>query len=434
MSEGLMLGSTVTTKFGKSATIVRYIAEGGQGYVYVVNYDGREMALKWYKQAGLGNNPQKFYDNIYQNIKRGKPSDEFLWPEDITEWQNDSFGYIMDLRPDGYYELNQFMLCHQRFSSYRAAINAALKIVSAFRILHNSGYSYQDMNDGNFFIDPVKGNVLICDNDNVAPNGTETGILGKPRYMAPEIVKSEKRPDTYTDRFSMSIILFLIFHLTHPLEGKRYLTPGLSPELQEKLYGSEALFIMDSDDKSNAPDRNIHKNVLAVWKCLPDYMREIFTNAFSSKAIQKPSARPSEKEWLNVLTRFRSEIVPCSCGNEVFTQQGQPCKCDGCGKNINIPFRLDLGQYSIPAIKDSRIYRCQIDVCNEKDALAPVALVVEKKDSPGVLGVRNMSGKTWEAITSRGESRKVKPDEVIPLKDGISFKVFDQIMKIIKNQ
>ena len=38
--------------------------------------------------------------------------------------------------------------------------------------------------------------------------------------------------------------------------------------------------------------------------------------------IDKPSARPKEVDWLNVLTRFRSEIVPCRCGNEIFTQQG----------------------------------------------------------------------------------------------------------------
>ena len=62
------------------------------------------------------------------------------------------------------------------------------------------------MNDGNFFINPNNGKVLICDNENVAPNGTDTGILGKPRYMAPEIVLGKKMPDNLTDRFSMSAV------------------------------------------------------------------------------------------------------------------------------------------------------------------------------------------------------------------------------------
>ena len=38
--------------------------------------------------------------------------------------------------------------------------------------------SYQDLNDGNFFIDPQTGKVLICDNDNVAVcnNAVDTDI------------------------------------------------------------------------------------------------------------------------------------------------------------------------------------------------------------------------------------------------------------------
>lgn len=92
MSQELSIGSTIKTKFGKTATVKSYIAEGGQGFVYVVDYDGHDMALKWYKQTGLGNDPAGFYDNIYQNVKRGTPSKEFLWPVDITEWYDSTFG------------------------------------------------------------------------------------------------------------------------------------------------------------------------------------------------------------------------------------------------------------------------------------------------------------------------------------------------------
>lgn len=338
----------------------------------------------------------------------------------------------MDLRPEGYHDVTEYMLCHVRFKSYRAISDAAMRIVSAFRILHNSGYSYQDLNDGNFFINPQNGKVLICDNDNVAPDGTDTGIIGKPRYMAPEIVLRKNMPNSLSDRFSMSLILYILFCLNHPLEGKRYLVAGLTPSMQEKLYGSEPLFIMDPDDDRNGPHQVVHKNSIMVWGCLPDYMKEIFLNAFSKKAFEKPSARPKEIDWLNVLTRFRSEIVPCQCGNEIFTQHGASCDCDGCGRKVTIPFKLELSGYSIPAIRDSRIYRCQLGVCDEKDALSPVAQVVEKKAS-GALGIRNKSGKRWDAVTTKGTTRKVAPEEVIPLKDGIVFTVDDESVSIKAN-
>ena len=64
--------------------------------------------------------------------------------------------------------------------------------------------------------------------------------------------------------------------------------------------------------------------------------------------------------------------------------------------------------------------------------MAPVAHVVEKKDS-GALGIRNKSGKRWDAITTKGTARKVAPDEVIPLKDGIVFSVGDESITIKAN-
>jgi serine/threonine protein kinase len=424
MNEVLESGFSIKTLLGRTVTVDQLLGEGGQGRVFTADYNGQKKALKWFKKSSLGKNPTAFYENIKQNVMRGNPSEAFLWPIDITEWEDDTFGYIMDLRPEGYYEITEFMLCHVRFKSYRTIINAALQIVSAFRILHNSGYSYQDLNDGNFFINPQNGKVLICDNDNVAPDNMETGIIGKPRYMAPEVVMSKKKPNSLSDRFSMSLIIYILFCLNHPLEGQRYLVPALTPALQEKLYGSEPLFIMDPFDKSNGPNPAVHANSLKVWPCLPDYVQKIFLTSFGQKALlSKPSSRPTEIDWLNVLTRFYSEIVECPrCGNEIFTQQGEPCKCDECGHKVSIPFKLELSEYSIPAVAGSRIYRCQLGVCDEKDALSPIAQVVSKKDS-NMLGVRNKSSKRWDAITSKGESRKVAVDEVIPLKDGISFKI-----------
>lgn len=431
--EKLSQGFKIKTKQNETVLIEKFLGGGGQGDVYSVLYNGRKMALKWYKKSALGGNSEIFYEHIFQNVMQKAPSDEFLWPIDITECMNGTFGYIMDLKPEGYYEMMDYMLCNVRFSSYRVMIDAALHIVSAFRKLHNAGYSYQDLNDGNFFINPNNGKVLICDNDNVAPDGTETGIVGKPRYMAPEIVMKEKMPDSRTDRFSMSVILYILFCLNHPLEGRKYLEPGLTDNLREKLYGSEALFMMDPDDKSNAPHPVIHKNSIIVWNCLPNYIQEIFLDAFSQKSMRKGSARPPEVEWLNRLVRFRSEIVSCSCGNEIFTQQGEPCICEECRRKANIPFKLIFSDYAIPAIRGSRIYRCQIGICDAKEALEPVAQVLQKQES-GVLGIKNKSGKRWDAITSKGTVRKVAPNEVIPLKDGVTFSVANETIIIKENR
>ena len=212
----LSKNSIVSLVGGGTATIIKELGRGGQGIVYLVEVCGEKKALKWYLNAP----DDKFYRNLAQNIASGAPSDAFLWPEYLTEKQQGSYGYIMKLRPQNYYEFGNFLLAKVSFKSFTAMLSAAMKICDGFMMLHRFGYSYQDLNDGNFFIDPQTGDVLICDNDNVMPQGEKSGIMGKARYMAPEIVAGGI-PDKYSDRFSLSVILFMLFYANHPFEGAK---------------------------------------------------------------------------------------------------------------------------------------------------------------------------------------------------------------------
>lgn len=427
MSDKLKKGDTIQTKLGITLTVVTHLGEGGQGDVYAVQYNGEQKALKWYKKTGLGENPQSFYDLVDGNREKGAPSSAFLWPMDITEWKNGTFGYIMDLRPKDYFELSEYMLRTVSFPSFKIAIDATLNIVTAFRLLHNKGFSYQDLNDGNFFINPKNGKVLICDNDNVAPAGVETGILGKPGYMAPEIVMCKGKPDKLSDRFSLSVILFILICSNHPLEGKRALEPCLTPALQEKLYGTEALFIMDETNRDNAPDPMIHKNVLAIWSYLPTYLKDIFHLAFSTESLQNPNKRPKELDWIKVLVRFRSEIIACHCGNENFSDNGTLTTCDGCKSTLTSPLKIEFTDYNIPVAKGSRIYRCQIGFCNAEEALEPIASIVAKEDK---LGIKNLSDRIWNATTPSGRAKKVQKNEVVPVKENIIIQIDGEDLKI----
>lgn len=424
-------GKVIKTDCGGQIEIVKYLGGGGQGDVYKVNYGGKEKALKWYKSEAL-RDPDAFYENLKRNADKGSPDAAFLWPDAITERTEGSFGYVMDLKPEGYQELSKFLASEKcNFASFKAATEACIQIVSAFRILHNNGYSYQDLNDGNFFIEPKTGNVRICDNDNVAPNGTNTGILWKPRYMAPEIVvgRGKVLPDNQSDRYSLSAILFLILFMNHPLEGKRWVdSPCMTTAIEEKLYGSAPLFLYDPENKENRPVKNIHVNVIKRWDYMPDYLKEEFLAAFSQQALKEPGRRKRELDWLKVLVRFRSDIVTCSCGNEVFIQNAETTKCDSCGKPVVVQNTIKLPSYSITAAKGSRVYRCQLGTCNADEALNPVALVVAKPD--GTLGVKNMTQNILNAWTPSGKSKQVQPQEVIPFKPGIKIEVFDKEIEL----
>ena len=108
----LDIGSELTTLEMKKVIVEDILGEGGQGIVYKVNYDGVSKALKWYFTSKL-NNPDEFKENLERNIKKGKPSESFLWPQDIVTDSEGGFGYIMDLRPNSYNELLSFS-CNKR--------------------------------------------------------------------------------------------------------------------------------------------------------------------------------------------------------------------------------------------------------------------------------------------------------------------------------
>ena len=262
MSE-LIIGTTVRLTNGRTCKVKKELGRGGQGIVYAVDYGGKDYALKWYIASDIINS-KAFYKNLSNNVNAGAPAQNFIWPLAVTEPQLDSYGYVMALRPKGYEDMSQFILNHAQFDSVHAQLNACLQVSTAFQKLHIRGLSYQDMNDGNFFINPKTGDVLICDNDNVAPDGTNMGILGKAGYMAPEIVEGKTLPNKYTDYYSLAVCLFILIYMNRPFEGQWYLSCPCDqdPVNTRKLFGFSSVFIMDPTDAKNRPVKGVHNNVI----------------------------------------------------------------------------------------------------------------------------------------------------------------------------
>lgn len=415
-------GQRIRTVTGGELEVIQKLGEGGQGIVYKVNYNGKQLALKWYFGNKL-NNADKFYRNIQNNIKQGAPTRAFLWPLEITEYYEGSFGYLMELRPSEYKDFSLFLLAKVHFANIEAIINTALCITNGFRELHNRGYSYQDLNDGNFFVNPQTGDVLICDNDNVAPYGENLGIAGKCRYMAPEVVMGKKRPDSHTDRFSLAVVLYMLLFLNHPLEGKRTMCPCLTEELERKFYGSDPVFVWDAANDSNRPVRGVHTNEIKLWPLYPDFVRKTFEKAFSHEVMvgNDTTHRVIEKEWQEVFTTLRDLTVKCSCGSETFIDPAQQtCRCINCGKSLERPPILKVKKYQAALAPGKKIYAChvQYDSDDFKEARGEV---ISSRNNPAVLGLKNDSSTTWEAILPNGTSKGYPSGQVIKIGKGMKI-------------
>lgn len=427
----LQPGTRLTTIYNANIEVVERLGGGGQGDVYKVLYNGTPKALKIYKRNAL-KDPDAFCRNVKNNIQRGSPSPAFLWPQDMLSGKYK--GYIMDLRPKEYEELSTFMAGSVHFASFKTAVSAALKIIAAFRILHNQGYSYQDLNDGNFFINPKTGDVLICDNDNVAQNNVSTGILGKPRFMAPEIVRGETMPNTQTDRFSLSVIIFIMLTMTHPLEGKRFLKACLTPEDEELIYGKQPIFLLDPNDRRNAPVSGIHTNIGIVWPELPDYMKDAFLNEFSHDVLMDPGRRSTESDWQALLIRFRSETIRCGqCGNENFTYDPAAPVCGDCKRPIPKFTKLKMAgcNYLMPALPGNIVYRVQLGTANVDLAGNPMMLVRRHPQDPNQVILQNVSGKDVEVTTPSGKIKVVADKGAVPANAGIRIKLENGSLEIV---
>ncbi len=412
MAKYFAKGDKIPLQNGSEVKIIEKLGEGGQGVVYRVTLSGKEYALKWYHKNAIPS-PSRFYKNLENNVSLGSPSDSFLWPLFVTQKQGGSFGYVMELRPKNYKEFSDFLLAKTHFQSLTAAVNAALNITNGFRELHRKGFSYQDLNDGNFFIDPDTGDVLICDNDNVAPYGENLGIAGKARYMAPEVVRNKKKPNIMTDRFSLTVVLFRLLFLDHPLEGRRVLeSPCLTEELELKFYGKDPVFIFDKEDDRNRPVNGVHKNAMKFWYIYPKFVRDMFIHALSKDALHSNIPRPTDNDWQVLFTQLRGCIATCVCGGETFLDTEADSLCINCGLKIPKPPVINCNnRYKVTLFPGSKLYRCHTDrdsdnyreVCGE---------VLRNPKQPQIWGLRNLSDVTWNVQYKDGSVKPLSKGEV----------------------
>ncbi|MDD3491205.1 MAG: serine/threonine-protein kinase [Paludibacter sp.] len=410
--KGFKQNEKIELKVGNSITVKRKLGEGGQGIVYLVEMNGKQYALKWYTHDCS----KDFYNNLDNNIKNGAPTASFLWPQFLTVWKEKRFGYIMALRPDEYKDFSHFLLAKVRFGSLSAMTNAALQISNAFRELHRKGYSYQDLNDGNFFIHPTTGEVLICDNDNVAPYGKNLGIAGKCRYMAPEVVLRKSLPNADTDRFSLGILLFMLLFNNHPLEGKLIAgVPCMTDQMERRFYGSSPVFIFDPTNDTNRPVMGIHTNAIRRWPIFPQFIKDAFIHIFGAEGIHEPNKRNPENEWLKLFVRLRNETVKCSCGGETFINiDASESTCINCGKKLGKPLTLNVGRNRIVMFPGQKTYSIHTKSGSE-DFSTITGEVIQNKNNPALWGIRNLSTDSWMCTMPDGTQKTILTNEVVPV-------------------
>lgn len=420
-------GQTVyTVTSNRPCTVEVFLGGGGQGEVYRADLDGKKVALKWYFPAQATPEQRTALEVL---VKKGPPTEKFLWPIELTGVDDvPGFGYVMPLRAPHYKSIVDLMK-RRAEPTFRALATAGLELADSFLELHAMGLCYRDISFGNVFFDPDSGEVLICDNDNVAVDGEgEAGVLGTPRFMAPEIVRGDALPSMQTDLFSLAVLLFYMLMVHHPLEGKRELEiKCLDLPAMNKLYGTDPLFIFDPDDDSNRPVPGYHDNASIFWELYPQFIRDLFIESFTDGIDDPVNGRVRESEWRGAMARLRDSIYYCSsCASENFydvhalrASGGQPGDCWSCSAGLTLPPRIRVDDHIVMLNYDTKLYPHHVDDDRLYDFDAPIAEVVQHPKDPSIWGLRNLGDEKWVITTDDGQTfRDVPPGRSVTLSVG----------------
>lgn len=412
MEGQLKSGTVLHSANAKQYKVLSLLGAGGQGEVYEVESDGARHALKWYYKHMATAAQRSILNNL---ISIGAPDASFLWPQDIVEnVQTAQFGYIMPLRPKNYKSIVDLMKRRAEPTFYRLC-RVAFNLTLGYQKLHSMGLSYRDISFGNLFFDPDTGDVLICDNDNVSANGLDdSSVYGTPRFMAPEIVTGKAKPSRNTDLYSLAVLLFYIFMMGHPLEGKKEADiKCMDIHAMNRLYGADPVFIFDPDDKSNRPVRGYQDNPLLFWDIYPNELKNLFIQSFT-EGLSRPNKRVTEKRWLDTFANMMTGIIPCQhCGAEVFydklkTNLGVGHTCWACQSAVKMSLSFAIGKARVIIHKKAKVYAHQIK--GNFDMKTVVSEVVQSPKNPLLWGMKNLSKNNWVYLKPDGTQITVAPE------------------------
>lgn len=428
-------GETVQTfTTNEPLTVLKKLGEGGQGAVYLV--EGQRLgrkALKWYNHEQATEEQRKTIQDL---VQQGPPSGEagrrFVWPIDLVySPRSPQFGYLMDLiDTQRFAELGEVWAKRKPAPTMKALCNISYAVADSYRALHLRGLCYRDISAGNIMFDPIQGDVLICDNDNIGVNNqSEAQVWGTMEYMAPEVVRKEAKPSTDTDLHSLAVLLFQLWIWHHPFHGQmEYDIRSWDLIAKQKIYGQKPIFIFDPNNHENRlPNDPDYDTARRRWEVCPQPLKEKFIQAFTI-GLHNPKRRVTEGEWRKLFLELEDCIVPCPHdGAENFWSEKQPdVRCWYCHRPVPVPPKLLLtstaGKQYIVLNKDTRMKKRHIEPTSHQEQWNEiVGEVVQNPNNPSVWGIRNHTTNSWKATTAAGAVKEIPPQKSVPLQAGLKI-------------
>ena len=413
----------------KEISIVKKLAEGGQGEVFLVRNQGRECVLKLYTSQRSTEVQREIIRHLVESgVPAEKYAHRFAWPTALVDVPEEKrFGYLMPwIDTSRFISLVDIEAGRVRHPGYGIMTEAGRQLAECFRELHIDGYCYRDISKNNFMFSPESGGVVICDNDNIAIDREDAGnILGTPQFMAPEVILGKARPSTVTDQHSLAVLLFMLLcGGGHPFHGRmEYGIKIFDGVASRYIYGEKPVFVFDPADQSNRlPDEPGYRHVAVHWKVLPYHIRSLFVRAFTD-GLKNPSLRVTDMEWKNALTQLLGQRDICRCGAENFwdpdRKDRQVCWHKGC--TVAFPQKLHIKGKSVSAMLVKAGQQITSLHLGEKSSAVVLGEMETHPSDTSLVLLRNKTGETWNALFGN-QQVDIPAGRAIPLHPGLAIK------------
>lgn len=362
-------GKILTAVSGEHYTLSSIIGEGAQGIVY--NTENNQV-VKLYKHESDISDRNKL-KKIDWLMKIDLP-DQFIKPLDV--FKEPYIGYAMK-KVSRHISLNKLLIpdrnlpFHEWYNDKTGGLNRRLyiayKIAMQFAELHKKNLAYCDISGNNILVneDPRIVSVCMIDIDNIyIPGNDDINILGTSSYMAPEILKRQFNPDTFTDIYSLAVILFELLRSGHPYIGD--MVEDASPDNMTEAYKGVYPYVDDPDT-----DINRSSQMLPAEAVFTTELQQLFAKTFVA-GKENRLERTSAGEFANALLKARNLIVKCGhCGQWHYAKPDRERKyiCPWCDTEYENPMRLAFyNKYhfkpSAP-VKDEHVYDYVLKKKNE---------------------------------------------------------------------
>lgn len=425
MDKELKRGRVITGSSGEKYRVCKLIDSGSQAEVYRVKVvgTGEEKALKLYYST-INATKQKNILNYL--IERGSIDKRLVMPEEIVvDSQTGRLGFTMELLPNNYKSMVD--LVKRRVEpdpSFEMLVDMAIDICETFKCVHRNGLYYSDISLANVRFDPKTGAIKVIDTDNLCINGAvHSSIGGTPKFQAPELVKGQAYASTNTDLWALAVLLFYMFVIHHPLDGRVESNIEIIDDAASKyLYGDYAKFIYDPTDASNRPVPGYQDNAIIFWKIIPSSLKVAFTKAFTDG--KTPEKRVTETEWLSIFYYLKVSRMKCPrCHAEVFydhklMMNNQPHICWNCDARMKpVGYLLFDSEHSIPIKLHGKLYEANTNSSAYGCGKAS-AEVIQNPHNPDQWGVKNTTNTNWKYINPNGQVSLVPMSKSAAIRDG----------------